>query len=134
MSETQGVCARGSCGSAAVSVWCAVTLFAEGTLRVVALSDPERVSARATLFLKGECDHTLPSALCRAVTGVGQGGSEHSLSPLCREGTLTTGLSPLESLESLTQSCADTWRRSCQAAAGRIPHLSAKVLRSCPRD
>ena len=39
--------------------------------------------------------------------------------------TLTTGLSPLDSLESHTQSCTDTWRHSCQAAAGRIPHLPA---------
>ena len=113
-----GVCA-------AVSVWCVETLFAEGTLRVVALSDPGRLSARATLFPKGECDHTLPAHFAFQPRASGKVDPEHSLSPLCREATLTTGLSPLESLESHTQSCTDTWRHSCRAAASRIPHLSA---------
>ena len=52
------------CECAAVSVWCAVTIFAEGALRVVALSDleggGEGLSVRFTLFPKGECDHALP--------------------------------------------------------------------------
>ena len=99
--ETLGVCARGSV-CAAVSVWCVVTLFVEGTLRVVALSDPGRLSARATLFPKGESDHALPPHFAFRPRASGKVGPEHSLSPLCREATLTTGLSPLESLESHT--------------------------------
>ena len=60
-------------------------------------------------------------------------GPEHALSPHCWESTLTTGLSPLESLESHTQSCSDTWCHSCHAAAGRIPHLpAADRSRTCP--
>ena len=68
-----------------------VTLFAEGTLRVVALSDS------GAAFRQG---HAIPH---------GRVGS----------------LSPLESLKSQTQSCTDTWRHSCHAAAGRIPYLPA---------
>ena len=98
--------------------------FAEGRC-VVALSDPGRLSARDTLFREGVCDHALPPHFAFQPRVTGKVGPELSLSPLCRECTLTTGLSPLECLESHTQSCTDTWRHSCHAAAGRIPHLPA---------
>ena len=70
----------------------------------------------ATLFAKGECDHALPPHFAFQPRASGKVGPEHSLSPLCREATLTAGLSLLESL-SYTQSCTDTWRHSCHAAA-----------------
>ena len=49
-----GVCA------AVVSVWSAVLLFEEVTLRVVTLPDRVRLSKRATLFREGECDDACP--------------------------------------------------------------------------
>ena len=71
---------------------------------MLTLSDPGQLSARAALFLKGELEHALRPhfAVQRLVSG--RVGPEYSLSSLCRENTLTTGLSPLESLESHTQS------------------------------
>ena len=87
-----------------MSVWCVLPLFAEETLRVVALSDPGRLSALATLFPKGECDHELLPHFAFQPRASGKVGPEHSLSPVYREATLTTGLSLLESLESHTQS------------------------------
>ena len=78
--------------------------FCGRELRVLTLSDPGRLSARAALFPKGELEHALRPhfAVQRLVSG--RVGPEYSLLPPYRENTLTTGLSPLESLESHTQS------------------------------
>ena len=87
-----------------MSVWSAVSFLRRGTLRVVALPDPERLSARATLFPKGECNHTHPPQFAVQPRVSGRMDPERALLPSYRESTLTTGLSPLESLESHTQS------------------------------
>ena len=92
----EGVCAQLSCPSGLLS------FLRMGSLRVVALPDPERLSARTTLFPKGEFNHTRPPQFQPRVSG--RMGPEHTLLPSYRESTLTTGLSPLESLESHTQS------------------------------
>ena len=90
---------------------------------MVALSDPGRLSARATLFPGESVITHSPPHFADHPRALGKVGPEHS--PLRQEDTLTTGLSPLESVESHRQSCADTWRHSCHGAAGRIPLLPA---------
>ena len=89
--------------SCRVRLVCCV-FFAAGTLRVVALPDPERLSARATLFPEGECNHTRPPQFAVQPRVSRRMGPERALLPSYRESTLTTGLSPLESSESHTQS------------------------------
>ena len=56
------------------------------------------------------------------------------LLPLCRENTLTKGLSPLEFLESHTQSGTGSRCPLCQTAPGRIPHLPAHASRGRDLD
>ena len=91
--------------AAVVSVSSAVSFFLRmGSLRVVTLPDPGRLSARATLFPKGECNHPHPPQFAIQPRVSGRMGPEHALLPSYRGSTLTTGLSPLESLESHTQS------------------------------
>ena len=71
---------------------------------------------------------TLPSSHGRLARWVPRTRSRHFARKLLwlRDSLL------LESLESHTQSCTDTWRHSCQAAAGRIPHLpTADRSRTC---
>ena len=93
-------------------------------MRVLTLSDPGRLSARAALFPKGEFEHALRPHFAVQHLVSGRVGPEHSLLPPYRENTLTTGLSPLESLEFHTQSGADSRCHLSQTAPGRIPHLS----------
>ena len=73
----------------------------EGTLRVVALSDRWRLSARATLFPKGECDHALPPHFADQPLASGKVGPEHSRSPLCREG----GVTRVKQLQAASRTC-----------------------------
>ena len=102
--------------AAVVSVQSAVSFLRMGSLRVVALPDPERLSARATLF---QCNHTHPPQFAVQPRVSGRMGPERALLPSYRESTLTTGLSPLESLESHTLSGADSWCHLNQTAPGR---------------
>ena len=106
MSETLGVCARLSVVAAVVWVSSAVVwfFFCGRELRVLTLSDPGRLSARAALFPKGELEHALRPHFAVQHLVSGRVGPEHALLPSYRENTLTTGLSPLEFLESHTQS------------------------------
>ena len=66
-----------------------------------------------------ECNHTHPSQFAVQPRVSGRMGAERALLPSYWESTLTTGLSPLESLESHTQSGADSWCHLNQTAPGR---------------
>ena len=96
---------------------------------MLTLSDRGRLSARAALFPKGELEHALRPHFAVQHLVSGRVGPEYSLLPPYRENTLTTGLSPLESLESHTQSGADSRWHLSQTAPGRIPHLPAHAGR-----
>ena len=112
------------CGrSSRVGLVCWVLLFLRtGTARAHALR-PGAVFRPAAPFPKGEREHALrPHFAVQHVSG--RAGPECSLLPPYRENTLTTGLSPLESLESHTQSGADSRCHLSQTAPARIPHLS----------
>ena len=121
--ETLGMCAR-LCVCAAVvcvSSACGSSFFFFGRgLRVLTLSYPERLSARATPLPKGELEHALRPQLAVLPQVSGEVGPEHTLLPPNRESTLTAGLSPLESLESHTQSGTDS---RC--------HLGSAASRTC---
>ena len=104
--ERHWVCEHASdCVCAAVvSVSSAVSFLRMGSLRVVTVPDPGRLSARATLFPNGECNHPRPPQFAVQPRVSGRMGPERALLPSYQGSTLTTGLSPLESLESHTQS------------------------------
>ena len=87
---------RQTCGSGLLCLFCG------RALRVVTHTDLGRLSAQATLFPKGECDHAPPLHFADQPRVTGKVGHEHLLSPLCQECTLTTGLSPLLFLETHT--------------------------------
>ena len=94
-------------------------------LRVLTLSDPGRLSARAALFPKGELEHAPRPHFAVQPRATGKVDPEYSLLPPYRANTLTTRLSPLESLESHTQSGSDSRCHLSQTAPGCIPHLPA---------
>ena len=119
------VCTQQSCGSRLL--W-SVSFCGRG-LHVLTLSNPGRLSARATLFPKGELEHALRPHFAVQQVVSGRMGSERALLASYRENTLTTGLSPLESLESHTQSGTDSWCHLSQTTPGRIPHLPAYASR-----
>ena len=91
--ETLGVCALVL--TAEVCVWFAVC-FAEGHCAWSDSTDLGWLSAQATLFPEGECDHARPQHFADQPRVTGNVDPELLPSPLCRECTLTTGLSPLE--------------------------------------
>ena len=87
---------------------------------MLTLSYPERLSAWATPLPKGELEHALRPQLAVLPQVSGEVSPEHTLLPPYRESTVTAGLSPLESLESHTQSGTDS---RC--------HLSPAASRTC---
>ena len=73
---------------------------------------------------KGELEHALRPHFAVQHLVFGRAGPEYSLLPPYWENTLTTGLSPLESLESHTQSGADSRCHLSQTAPGPHPALA----------
>ena len=105
-----------------VCLW--VSFFFGRGKRVLTLSYPERLSVRATPLPKGVLEHALRPQLAVLPQVSGEVAPEHTLLPPYWESTLTAGLSPLESLESHTQSGTDSpLQSSC------IPHLLAYASR-----
>ena len=118
------VCAQRSCPSR--QLWS--YSFCGRGLRVLTLSDPGRLSARAALFPTGELEHALRPHVAVQHLVSGRVGPEYSLLPPYQENTLTTRLSPLESLESLSER-TDSRCHLSQTAPGRNPHLPAYASR-----
>ena len=129
--ETLGVCARKCVVAAVVWVSTAVVLFFFVDWNCACSRSQTRggFPPRAALFPKGELEHALRPHFAVQHLVSGRVGPEYSLLPPYRENTLTTGLSPLESLESLTQSGSDSRCHLSQTAPGRIPHLPAYASR-----
>ena len=69
---------------------------------MVTLSRPGAAFRPSHSFPKGECDDVPPLHFADQPRVTGKVDPELLLSPQCREFTLTTGLSPLELLESHT--------------------------------
>ena len=115
-------------------VCCVLTLFADGNCACSRSQTRGGFSARAALFPKGELEHALRPHFAVQHLVSGRVGPEHSLLPPYGENTLTTGLSPLESLESLTQSGSDSRCHLSQTAPGRIPHLPVYASRGRDLD
>ena len=114
-----------SCGS---RLLCTDSFCGRG-LRVLTLSDPGRLSAWAALIPKGELEHAFRPHFAVQHMVSGRVGPERTLLPPYWESTLTAGLSPLESLESHTQSGTDSRCHLSQTAPGRIPHLPTDECR-----
>ena len=70
------VCAQRSCPSRLLCHFLRM-----GSLRVVTLPDPGRLSARATLFPEGECNHPHPPQFAIQPRVSGRMGPEHALLP-----------------------------------------------------
>ena len=77
-------------------------LFCGRALRVFRLNRPGAAFRPGHSFPEGVCEHARPQHFADQPRVTGNVDPELLLSPLCRESTLTTGLSPLESLESHT--------------------------------
>ena len=122
MSETLGVCARLCVDAADVWVSSAVVsfFFADGDCACSRSQTRGGFPPGPRSYSKGELEHALRPHFAVQHLVSGRVGPEYSLLPPYWENTLTTGLSPLESLESHRQSGLThgvTWVRLLQAAS-----------------
>ena len=102
---------------------CGLVLFCGRGLRVLTLSDPGQLSARAALF-PGELEHAFHPhfAVQRLVSG--GVGPEYSLLPPYRENTLTTGTLSFGVSGVPHTGRTDSRCHLNQTAPNRIPHLA----------
>ena len=123
--QTLGVRGQQSCGSRLPLSYS----FCGRGLRVLTLSDPGRLSARAALFPKGEREHALrPHFAVQHLVSGGVGSRVLALATQrgkhADHGTLSFGVSGVPHTEWTDSRC-----HLNQTAPGRIPHLPAYASR-----